>query len=138
MKIALRFCIGVLFVASACSCKKSVDKLKEEYVLGVLTSGLWFLDNYTLNDNDLTYIFSGYDFKFYDGGKMEAIKGTTVSPGTWSGNTTKLTFTVNLPGPDPAFSRLNYEWNWIKSNVGVVFAENISLTQKITIRLKKK
>ena len=140
MKTLIRSLIGVCFVVAVFSCKKSIDKLKEDYVLGVLTGGRWFLDNYTLNDTDITYNFSEYEFQFYDNGKMDAINTTTsaVVTGTWSGDASNLTFTVNLPTSDSKLVRLNYVWQWLKSNIGVVFAENVTPTQKISIRLKKK
>ncbi len=140
MKIILRSFIGVCLIMSIFSCKKSIDKLKENYVLGVLTDGRWFLDNYTFNDADITSNFSEYEFQFYDNGKMDAINTTTASvvSGTWSGDVDHLTFTVSLPTSDPKLLRLNYVWQWLKSNIGVVFAENVTATQKISIRLKKK
>ncbi len=140
MKTIIRALIGVFLVVAVFSCKKSIDKLKEDYVLGVLTGGRWFLDNYTLNDADITYNFSEYEFQFYDNGKMDAINTTTsvVVPGTWSGDASNLTFTVNIPTSDPKLIRLNYVWQWLKSNIGVIFAENVTPTQKISIRLKKK
>ncbi len=138
MKTILRSFICVCLIILCFSCKKGVDKLKENYVLGVLTDGRWFLDNYTLNDVDVTSNFSEYEFKFYENGKMDAITNSSVVSGTWSGDVTNLTFTVTLPASDPKLVRLNYVWQWLKSNIGVVFAENVTPAQKISIRLKKK
>lgn len=138
MKTTFRFFVSICLICALFSCKKTVDNLKADYVLGVLTNGRWFLDNYTLNDVDITSNFSEYEFQFYDGGKMEAITASTVFTGTWSGNSSNLTFTVNLPSTDAKLVYMNYVWQWLKSNIGVVFAENVTPTQKISIRLKKK
>lgn len=138
MKTILRSFICGCLIILCFSCKKDIDKQKQDYVLGVLTGGRWFLDNYTLNDVDVTSNFSEYEFKFYENGKMDAITSSSVVSGTWSGDVTNLTFTVTLPTSDPKLVRLNYVWQWLKSNIGVVFAENVTPTQKISIRLKKK
>jgi hypothetical protein len=138
MKIILRILIILCLLAPSLSCKKSIDKVKEDYVLAVLTNGRWFLDNYTENDIDITYTFSEYEFKFYDNGKVDAITTSATISGTWTGDAANLTFTVNFPNPDAKLLSMNHVWQWIKSNIGVVFAENVTPTKKLSIRLKKK
>lgn len=138
MKIIFRFLLTIFLLTSIISCKKSIDHFKENYVLGVLTNGRWLMDNYTVNDVDITSDFSEYEFQFYDNNKMDAISGSSVVSGTWSGDASNLTFTVNLPTSDEKLIRLNYVWQWLKSNIGVIFAEHVTPTQKISIRLKKK
>ena len=69
---------------------------------------------------------------------MEAITASSIVPGSWSGDPANLTFTVNLTTTDPKLRQLNYVWKWLKSNIGVVFAEHVTATQKISIRLRKK
>lgn len=130
--------LAVLLLITLSSCKKTIDQQKEDYVLSVLTDGTWFLQNYTENDADNTYDFIQYDFKFYKDGKMDAISTNATVSGAWKGEPSKLTFTVTFPASEPTLSRLNHDWQWVKSNIGLIFAEIVTPTYKKTIRLKKR
>ncbi|MEO5997229.1 MAG: hypothetical protein ABIN89_10830 [Chitinophagaceae bacterium] len=138
MKTSLLITVGVFLSMSIQSCKKTIDKQKENYVLDVLTNGRWFLENYTENYFDYTYDFMEYEFQFYENGKLDAITATSTISGTWVGDVDNLTVTVNFPVTGTQLSRLNHVWQWLGANVGLVFAEIVTPTQKITIRFKKK
>ena len=138
MKNSLLIAASVFLLTASFSCKKAIDKQKEDYVLDVLTNGRWFLDNYTENYLDYTYDFMQYEFQFYENGKLDAITATSVTSGTWVGNVDNLTVTVTFPVTHTELDRLTHVWQWLGANVGLVFAETVTPTQKITIRFKKK
>lgn len=138
MKAFLLISVTVFLGTSFFSCKKTVEKQKENYVLGVLTDGHWFLENYTENGIDNTADFIEYEFQFYENGQMDAITASSVVSGTWAGDVNHLTFTVNFSAANSRLSRLNHVWQWLKSNVGLIFAESVTPTQNISIRLRKK
>ena len=138
MKAILLFSVTMLLGTVFSSCKKAVDKQKENYVLGVLTDGHWFLESYIENDIDVTYLFIDYEFQFYESGKLDAITASSTVSGTWKGDVTNLTVTIDFPPSNSQLLRLNHVWQWVKSNVGLVFAEYVTPSQKISIRLRKK
>src|SRR5690349_21663548 len=103
------------------SCKKTIEQQKEQYVLGVMTSGQWFLENYTENGVDNTADFKDYKFQFYDDNKISAITPTDTQTGTWQGNTATLTMTIQFTSNDPKLSRVSHPWLFTDSHVGLVF-----------------
>jgi hypothetical protein len=120
------------------SCKKAIQDQKEKYVLSVMTSGRWFLENYTENGNDNTFDFISYQFQFHEDSRLYAITIDSVTNGTWKGDQSTLTMTITFPGGDRTLSRLNHPWLFTKSNIGLVFAEATTASGKKTIRLRKK
>jgi hypothetical protein len=120
------------------SCKKTIQDQKEKYVLSVLTSGTWFLQNYTENGNDNTFDFITYEFQFFEDSKLNAITVDSVKNGTWAGNQSTLTMTISFPAGDATLSRLNHPWLFKKSNIGLVFAETTTASGTKTIMLRKK
>ena len=138
MKTIRLACMSLgLLILLTCSCKKTLDKEKENYLLGVLTEGTWFLQNYSENELDYTYFFSAFTFKFYDNGTVDARTTTETVSGTWVGDINNLTFTVNFPASNIQLAKLNHVWQWTRSNIGLIFAEHVTSSQKKTIRLQK-
>lgn len=139
MKSVLFLSAGILIMTSLSSCKKSIEKQKEDYLLGVMTNGRWFLESYVENGIDNTADFKDYEFQFYEAEKLEAISSTgAVETGTWKGDVNNLTLTVNFASSSELLKRLNHVWQWVDSHVGLVFAETTTSLGKITIRLRRK
>jgi hypothetical protein len=138
MKTSLLIIASVFLGATLFSCKKTIDKQKEDYVMNVLTNGRWYLENYTENYLDYTFDFMEFEFQFYENGKLDAITTSSTIPGTWIGDVNNLTVPVNFPGTTTQLVRLNHVWQFLGANVGLVFAETVTSTQKISIRFKKK
>ncbi|MEO6930031.1 MAG: hypothetical protein ABI151_00305 [Chitinophagaceae bacterium] len=133
--IALLFLLALNLGA----CKKAIRDQKEKYVLGVMTTGRWFLDYYAVNGVDSTADFKAYEFQFYDDSRIEAISTSGSQGGTWSGNPSTLTMTIQFqPSQDPNLTRISYPWLFTESHIGLVFAETTTTFGKIVIRLKKK
>lgn len=139
MNKTILYLIVALPVMTLFSCKKSSDERKEEYILGVMTNGRWFLEYYAENGVDMTQDFNGYEFQFYESGKLEGTKNNTTQTGKWSGDINTLILTVNFSSPDNVLQKLNHQWQWLKANIGLVFAETqTALGTKISIRLRRK
>jgi hypothetical protein len=135
--------IVLLFIAGSIilglpSCKKTVDRKIEDYVIALLTSGNWYLQLYTENGLNFTSDFEGYDFKFYENGKMDAIRETFVLSGTWSGNILNETFTSAFPASGFPLNRLNQTWKVTDKYINAVFAEAQTPAGLVTIRFRKR
>lgn len=129
--------MSLVFCLVLGSCKKTIDQLKEQYVLGVMTTGQWFLENYTENGVDNTADFKDYKFQFYEDNKISATTSTDTQTGTWQGNTATLTMTIQFASTDPKLQRISYPWLFTDAHIGLVFAETTTASGKITIRLRK-
>jgi len=137
-KILLLCLTGLMLIMPIGACKKSVQNLKEDYVVSVMTQGRWFLENYTEYGVDKTSDFQAYEFQFYKDSKLDAFSTSAVSTGTWTGDVNAVTLTVNFSSSAGVLNRLNYVWRFIKSNVGLAFAETTTPNGLISIRLRRK
>ncbi|MEJ7767878.1 MAG: hypothetical protein WKF89_08700, partial [Chitinophagaceae bacterium] len=63
MKRLLLCIAGIMLLSAFSSCKKKIDKRKEDYVLAIMVNGSWFLENYTENGIDNTADFKDHVFK---------------------------------------------------------------------------
>jgi hypothetical protein len=94
------FCVAITLFAS---CKKAIQAAEEQQVVNTLTSGTWYISNFTQNGADSTAAFSGWIFQFFDNSTNTATKGSAIYSGTWSGNSANYTFTAafNTTPPSP-------------------------------------
>lgn len=141
MNKTVLYLIIALPVMALFSCKKSksLDERKKEYILGVMTNGRWFLEYYAENGVDMTDFFKEYEFQFHESGKLDGTKNNTIQTGNWSGDINTLILIVNFSSPDDVLQKLNYRWQWLKANVGLVFAETQTASgTKVSIRLRRK
>ena len=129
----------IILVMVLCSCKKTIQDQKEKYVLGVMTSGRWFLEYYGEGTDDKTWLFKPYQFQFFEDSRIDAIAvDSTRTPGVWHGNQSTLTMTITFAPAAPVLNLLNHPWLFTRSNIGLVFAETTTASGKKTIRLRKK
>ncbi len=100
---------------SLASCKKVIDKAKEDAVINIMVDGQWFITKYLKANIDVTNDFTGYKFQFFENRTVDAIKNNAVQKtGTWRGNATALTIYSNFANADyPPFPG---KWNF--SNYG--------------------
>lgn len=139
MKTYVLIAFAGLLATSMLSCKKFVDKQKEDYVLGIMTDGRWYLGNYTEYGADKTVDFAGYDFQFYKNNKLDAINGTAIeASGTWTADVDNISMFINFTSPSDNIKRLNYKWKIVDSYTNAVFAETTTPQGKISIRLIKR
>ena len=136
-KWTLFFLLG-FFLLGALSCKKFVDKQKENYLLGIMTDGRWYLQTYKEGGVDYSYLFSTYEFQFYKDEKVDAISGTSATGGTWKANISNLTMTSSFPAAQDPVKRLNQTWKVTDYYVDAVFAEVTTSYGLVSILLRKK
>ena len=120
------------------SCKKFVDKQKENYILNIMTNGRWYLDFYKENGVDQTALFTGYEFQFYKDEKVDAIRGASVTGGTWKADVTNLSFTGAFVTSSDTLLRLNHVWKITDPYENAVYAEVNTPAGLNTILLRKK
>lgn len=139
MNKTILYLIVALPVMTLFSCKKSLDERKEEYILGVMTNGRWFLEYYMEDGVEMTETFKDYEFQFYKSGKLDGTKNNITQTGNWSGDINTLILVVNFSSPGEVLQKLNHRWQWLKANIGLVFAETQTASgTKISIRLRRK
>ena len=136
MKPLLLFVFAGLLATS--SCKKFIDQQKEDYVLGIMTDGRWYLQNYTEYGVDKTSDFASYEFQFYKDNKIDAISNTVTTSGTWTADINNISMTINFPASSNDMKRLSYVWKITDSYTNLVYAETTTAQGTISIRLMKK
>lgn len=119
------------------SCKKAIDKKKENIVMDAITNGVWVVQLYMEGSNDISSSFAGYEFQFYNNGTVEARQGGTTSSGTWSGNIDNYSITASFGQAAAPLPKLNATWMITDSYWDYVEAESGS-TQKNQLHLIKK
>ncbi len=138
MQKRLLFCLFV-FLPFSYSCKKAIDKKKEDLVVQAMTDGRWFVKEYKAAGVLVTQEFGGYEFQFHEDGKVEAILNSTITNnGTWEGNIDQLTITSNFAGASQPVSRLNGLWKLIDNSWTDVKAYNLNGADTNFLRLQKK
>jgi len=135
-KILFYLLLGTL--STTISCKKAVDKKVENYIIGIMTDGRWYMQEYTEDGTDLTYQFDGYEFQFYENGKVDAIRDNTTLSGTWKGDISNYTITSNFPSAGQPLSKLNNSWKITDSYTNAVYAEANTGTSLNKMLLVKK
>ena len=137
MKKAFLFATVVLFF-SVFSCKKAVEDLKRNYVIDIMTKGRWYVEQFKEGSTDVTADFTGFEFQFYENGKVEGIKNTVTEQGTWAGDVSALTITSNFPSGAVPLQKLNAVWKLIDSYPDLVIAQTIVGTDTHYLKLRKK
>src|SRR6478609_11039155 len=125
MKKTLLFASVFLFFLSVFSCKKAVEDLKRNYVIDIMTNGRWYVEQFKEGSTDVTTDFAGYEFQFYENGKVDGIKNTITQQGTWAADVTALTITSNFPSPTPPLQKLNAVWKLTDSYPDLVVAQTV-------------
>jgi hypothetical protein len=135
--LLITMCLGMITP----SCGKVIEQKQQDLLYQIITSGRWYVQNYTENNIDTTRIFSGYEFQFYDNNTVDAFaNGTTKqASGTWVGNTTNRTIVANFPPlAGDTLKRLSYTWNITNSTTTFVAAETTTAAGKNSLGLQKK
>jgi hypothetical protein len=132
------FILPILMLCSVAACKKTVEKKAEDYIIEIMTDGRWYMYDYRADGLDYTFLFSGYEFQFHDNETVDAIKGLSVSTGSWKGDIINYTITANFPSATEPLSRLNNTWKITDSYINAVFAEATFGTELHKIQLMKK
>jgi len=120
------------------SCKKAIEKKKEQVVMDAITNGLWLVDLYTENGIIMTSDFAGYEFKFNDNETLNALKQGSSVAGTWKTDLVQYSITTDFPGATNPLVKLSSVWTLTDSDWDYVKSESTVLSMKRVLYLRKK
>ena len=128
-----------LIVLLSFSCKKAIEQKERNIIIDAMTNGRWFVEQYTENTIDVTGDFFGYEFQFYENGRVDGIIGTITQSGTWNADISSYTITGIFPASaaDP-LKRLNYTWKITDSYLNYVVATTNTTNEANILHLRKK
>lgn len=135
---------GLLFLLAfslgGIQCKKVKEDIARKFIIDAMTSGLWIVQVFTDNNEDITASFRGYEFQFKEDGKVYAIKTATAEQvtGTWEGNVDDLTIFSNFPGAGEPLLRLNDTWKIVNNTTKLVEAQPFNVGRSAYLKLVKK
>jgi hypothetical protein len=92
------------------SCKKFIDKQKENALVDLVTDGTWRVTRYLDHDTDMTAGFAGYVFQFNSDGTVNGKLGEQSTPGTWTADINARTIQSEFPTAGNPLKMLNYSW----------------------------
>ncbi|MFT3825486.1 MAG: hypothetical protein QM731_16325 [Chitinophagaceae bacterium] len=101
---------AVLLLLFSFSCKKLIDKKKEDLLVDAITNGVWVVEQYKAGENDITSDFTGYEFRFSENGTVTGTKESTISNGTWTGDIDSRSITALFPSAGDPLIKLNGTW----------------------------
>ena len=139
MKI-LSYYIGICLVfcvAASVSCRKFIEKQKQQVAENIITDGNWRVSRYVSGDSDLTAAFNGYLFQFKDNGTVDGIMGSQIITGTWSADIASRTISSGFPAGKLPVSLLNYTWKITDSYNDSVSANTQVDTTLLRLELHK-
>jgi hypothetical protein len=132
-------CLAVILVCLfSFSCKKTVDKKKEQIIMNAITSGYWKVELYAEDGVAMTDSYTEYEFKFNENETLNALKPGTIIPGTWKPDIVQLTITTDFPGALDPINRLIGVWTLRDSDWDYVKAENNNNGIHKLLQLRKK
>lgn len=120
------------------SCKKAIEKKKEELVISAMTNGRWYVEEYIAGSTNVTAEFSGYEFQFHSNNTVDGIKDVASTPGTWSADVTNMSIASNFPGAAVPLSRLNATWKITANDWVYVHAYHVNGSETNYLKLRKK
>jgi hypothetical protein len=110
MKTIVPIVAAACLLAISSSCKKAIEKKKEEMVLAAMTEGVWIVEQYFEADSNISYKFLHYEFKFNRDGSLIGTNNATVANGTWVGNVSNYSITSEFPSATDPLKKLNGMW----------------------------
>jgi len=126
------------FIPLTYSCNKIIEEKKKDVVVDAMTDGRWYVKDYKAAGIFVTAEFNGYEFQFYEDGKVQAILNTTITNGVWTGDINQLTISANFAGAQQPVNRLNGVWKLIDNDWDYVKAYNTSGADTNFLELQKK
>jgi hypothetical protein len=135
MKLLIPLACCFLFLPS---CKKAIEKKKENMIVDAMTSGQWKVTYYKQDQTDLTASFSGYSFKYFENRTVDAIhSGAVERSGTWQENVDNLEIMASFPDATDPLQKLNGNWHIDKTDWTYVEASAIIGGSDCRMRLDK-
>ncbi|MDI3322247.1 hypothetical protein [Pinibacter soli] len=118
------------------SCKKAIERKKEQIVIAAVTNGRWLVTQFNNNGTDITTNFAGYEFQFYEAGTVDAFWSVNKNTGTWSGDIGALTITAHFESANDTLQQLNEVWKITDSDVDYVRATGANGTKLLYLKKK--
>lgn len=128
----------IILLFSAFGCKKAVEDIKKNYVIDVMTNGRWYVEQFKDGSVEVTADFAGYEFQFYQNGKVDGIKSTSTEQGTWVEDVNALTITSNFPSSGAPLQKLNAVWKLTDAYPDLVVAQAVESAETHYLKLRKK
>jgi hypothetical protein len=120
------------------ACNKIIEKKKQNVAMDAITDGRWIVKEYKAAGLYVTSEFNGYEFQFYQDGKVDGIQNTTVTQGNWNGDVNQMTITSNFGAAPQPLSRLNGLWKITDNSWTNVTAYNVNGADSNFLQLQKK
>jgi len=121
------------------SCKKAIEQQQRNIIIDAMTNGRWYVQQYKENTTDVTTDFIGYEFQFYENGRVDGIRGPVTSSGTWTTDISNYTITAAFPAnAGDTLKRLNYTWKITDSYLDYVEAKTTTANGDNILHLRKK
>jgi hypothetical protein len=130
--------VSLIILTSSLSCKKYIEKKQRDAVIEAMTTGVWMVEQYIENSDNITSVFLNYEFQFYENGTVKGTLGTNVANGTWVADVDKYTITSEFPAAGDPLVKLNYTWLIKDSYWDYVKAETNTPAGKNVLQLRKK
>ena len=133
-----RFIIMAIVTLTVVSCKKTVEKIQENYMLNLMTKGQWVVTKFEEGSTDVTTDFAAYSFQFYENGTVSGLSAGPENKGTWVADIANRSITANFPNADVTIQKLNANWKIIDSSTDEVKATTTINNILKTLWLRKK
>lgn len=118
------------------SCKKAIDRKKEQIVIAAVTDGRWVVTQFSNNGTDITSNFVGYEFQFYQAGTVDAFWSVNKNTGTWTADISVYTITANFQQANDTLQQLNEVWKVTDSDWDYVRASGANGTKMLYLKKK--
>lgn len=138
MKKPFNLIVFLMVLLTVASCKKTVENQQKNIIIEAMTTGVWFVYQYTEAGTDVTAGFSGYEFKFDQNGTVTGTLATSSTPGTWSANISNYSITSQFPSAGDPLQKLNGTWIIKDSYLDFVKAEMVTPSGTNQLQLQKK
>jgi hypothetical protein len=129
------FFVFVLF--SMLSCKKAIEKKKQEMVMDAITNGTWIIEQYLEGTTNVTGDFLDYNFQFFKDGTVTGTLSGNATSGTWSGNVSNYSITSQFPSATDPIKKLNgvwiikdSYWDYVKAEMNTANGMNVLFLRK--------
>jgi len=118
------------------SCSK--EKIEQNIIVDAVTNGRWLVTQFTEAGTDVSSEFVVFEFQFYDNGTVQAINGSTITPGTWTANVDAKTITSTFTSSNTTLNRLNDTWKIFNSSLTLVEANPLNTSRVAYLKMNKK
>ncbi|MES2647166.1 MAG: hypothetical protein V4717_09845 [Bacteroidota bacterium] len=103
--------LSFIFLSTLGACKKTINNIKEDLMVNLITSHTWKVVKFMEGTSNLTSEYAVYDFEFEKNSTVKAVlNGVTEATGTWVGDETSQSITAAFPGAGAKLSKLTGKW----------------------------